>query len=291
MPRIFAVVLLSLSSLSLAAAPTEGGKHFLWRAAKGSAVIYIAGSIHVLRKSDYPLPDIMESTFRTSAGLVEEIDLTRFDPESAQLQMAQLGSYPEGQSLKTDLPPQLYSQVTALAKEQKVDMAMLDPMRPWLASIVLLDNQLMSKGFDASTGVDIHFSDEAEAAHKPIIGLETATFQLGMLAKLPDKAQQAMLLQSLSDAGNTDQEMEAMMDAWRRGDTAMLAKEQQQEFGPYPDIYQAILVQRNRSWIPQLEKLAGSGKQYFVVVGALHLVGPDGVLASLDKDGYKIEQL
>jgi len=291
MPRILAAALLSLLSLSLAAAPVGTGKHFLWRASKGSAVIYIAGSIHVLRKSDYPLPEVMESAFKASAGLVEEIDLGHFDPESAQLQMMQLGGYPQGQSLKTALPPELYGRVTALAKEQNVDMAMLDPMRPWLASIVLLDNQLVRKGFDATTGVDMHFADEAETAHKPVMGLETASFQLGMLAKLPEKAQEAMLLQSLSQASDTDQEMEAMMDAWHRGDTALLAKEQQQEFGPYPDIYQAILVQRNKSWIPQLEKLATSGKQYFVVVGALHLVGPDGVLGSLEKDGYKIEQL
>jgi hypothetical protein len=85
--------------------------------------------------------------------------------------------------------------------------------------------------------------------------------------------------------------MQTMMDAWRRGDTALLDKELQTEFNPYPDIYQAILVQRNKSWIPQLEKLAGSGKQYFVVVGALHLIGADGVLALMQKDGYKIEQL
>ena len=291
MPRILAATLLSLLCLCAAAAPADTGKHFLWRASKGNAVIYIAGSIHVLRKSDYPLPDIMESTFKSCAGLVEEIDLTRFDPESAQLQMMQMGGYADGHSLKTDLPADIYSRVTALAKEQKVDMSMLESMKPWLASIVLLDNQLVHKGFDPSTGVDIHFADEADAAHKPVIGLESASFQLGMLAKLPEKAQVAMLLQSLSDASNTDQEMEAMMDAWHRGDTAMLAKEQQQEFGPYPDIYQAILVQRNSAWIPKLEKLAGSGKQYFVVVGALHLVGPDGVLSSLGKDGYKIEQL
>jgi uncharacterized protein YbaP (TraB family) len=291
MPRILAAALLSLLSLSAAAAPADTGMHFLWRVSKGSTVIYIAGSIHVLRKSDYPLPDIMETTFRSSAGLVEEIDLTRFDPESAQLQMMKLGSYPQGHSLATELPPDVYRRVAELAKEQKADMAMLEPMKPWLASIVLLDNQLVHKGFDPTTGVDIHFADEAEAGHKPVIGLESASFQLGMLAKLPDKAQEAMLLQSLSDASNTDQEMETLMDAWHRGDTAVLAKEQQEEFGPYPDIYQAILVQRNKSWIPQLEKLAGSGKQYFVVVGALHLVGPDGVLASLEKDGYKIEQL
>ncbi|HEY1773390.1 MAG TPA: TraB/GumN family protein [Gammaproteobacteria bacterium] len=290
MPRIVALTALLLCSFC-ATASSAADKHFLWRVSKGDAVIYMAGSIHVLRPSDYPLPDVMESTFKASAGLVEEIDLSHFDPESAQLQMMQMGSYPDGQSLATQLPPDLYRRVTELAKEQKVDMAMINPMKPWLASIVLLDNQLMKQGFDATSGVDIHFADEAETLHKPVTGLETAQFQLGMLAKLPDQAQQAMLVQSLEDASGADKEMQTMMDAWRRGDTGMLDKELQTEFGPYPDIYRAILVQRNRSWIPKLEAMATSGKQYFVVVGALHLIGADGVLTLLQKDGYKIEQL
>jgi uncharacterized protein YbaP (TraB family) len=289
MPRIAALAALLFCSLC-AAAPADD-KHFLWRVSKGDAVVYLAGSIHVLRPSDYPLPEIMESTFRKSAGLVEEIDLTHFDPESAQLEMMKIGAYPQGQSLATQLSPDLYRQVSELAKQQKVDMAMLDPMKPWLASIVLLDNQLVKEGFDPSSGVDIHFADEADAVHKPVSGLETADFQLGMLAKLSDKAQQTMLVQSLQDAGDTDHEMQAMMDAWRHGDTGMLGKELQTEFGPYPDIYQTVLVQRNRSWVPKLESLAASGKQYFVVVGALHLVGPDGVLSMMQKDGFKIEQL
>lgn len=289
MPRIAALAALLLSCISAAAQADD--KHFLWRVSKGDAAIYIAGSVHVLRPTDYPLPKIMESTFRSSVGLVEEIDLTRFDPESAQLLIMRLGAYPEGQSLATQLPPDLYRRVSELAKQQKVDMAMLNPMRPWLASINLLDGQLTKQGFDSASGVDIHFADEAEAMHKPVVGLESADFQFGMLAGLPDKAQQTMLLQSLSDAADVDKEVDAMIEAWHRGDTAALDKEQQQEFGPYPDIYQAILVQRNRSWIPKLESLAASGKQYFVVVGALHLVGPDGVLTLMEKDGYKVEQL
>jgi len=290
MPRIFVLAALLLSSL-YALASDDGGKHFLLRASKGSAVIYLAGSVHVLRPSDYPLPDVLESTFKSSAGLVEEIDLTHFDPDSAQLEMMRLGAYPAGHSLKTDLPADIYQRVTNLAKQQKVDMAMLEPMKPWLASIVLLDNQLVAKGYDPTSGVDIHFADEAEAAHKPVIGLEKASFQLGLLAQLSDKDQQSMLLQSLSQAGSVHDDMEDMMAAWHRGDAAALEAEVKREFGPYPDIYKTILVQRNQGWIPQLEKLAGSSKQYFVVVGALHLVGPDGVLVSLEKDGYKIEQL
>ena len=289
MPRLIAALVLLFTAFTAHA--DDNGKHFLWRVSKGDAVIYIAGSVHVLRPSDYPLPDVLESTFKSCAGLVEEIDLSHFDPETAQLQMMQIGAYPPGHSLKTDLPPAIYQRVVELAKQQKVDMAMLEPMRPWLASIVLLDNQMVAKGFDPTSGVDIHFADEAEAAKKPVIGLEKASFQINLLAQLPEKDQEGMLLQSLDQAATVHDDMDTMMTAWHHGDTATLEKLLKVEFGPYPEVYDALLVQRNRNWIPHLEKLAASGKRYMVVVGALHLVGPDGLLADLQKDGYAIEQL
>jgi uncharacterized protein YbaP (TraB family) len=287
MRRLLVLLLLSCCC----GAAQADGKHFLWRISKGGSVMYLAGSVHVLRPQDYPLPDAMESLFRSSAGLVEEIDLTHFDPESAQLQMMKLGAYPPGQSLKTALPPETYRRVTALAEKQKVDMDMLEPMRPWLASIVLLDNQLVQEGFDSASGVDIHFADEAEGLHKPVIGLELASYQLGLLAKLPEKAQEDMLVQSLDDAASFSQDMQTLLAAWHDGDTSALEKELHQEFGPYPEIYASVVVQRNQNWMPRLESLAQSGKQYFVVVGALHLVGPDGLLARFQKDGFKVEQL
>lgn len=288
MRRLLILVLLSLFCCDTALAD---GKHFLWRVSKEGHVMYVAGSVHVLRPEDYPLPPVMESLFRSSAGLVEEIDLTHFDAEGAQLQMMKIGAYPPGQSLKTALPPATYARVKTLAEKQKVDMEMLEPMRPWLASIVLLDNQLVQAGFDSASGVDIHFADEAEGLKKPVIGLEQASYQLGLLAKLPDKAQQDMLLQSLDDAAGLDKDMQKLLGAWHAGDTAALEQELHQEFDPYPEVYKSVVVDRNQAWIPKLESLAISGKQYFVVVGALHLVGPDGLLARFQKDGFKVEQL
>jgi len=207
------------------------------------------------------------------------------------LQMMQMGAYPDGHSLKTDLPPAVYQRVADLAKRQKVDLANIEPMKPWLASIVLLDRQLVLTGYDPGSGVDIHFSYEAQSAHKPVIGLEQASFQLGLLAKLSDKAQQDMLVQSLDEATDLQKEMEGLIGAWRSGDTAALEKELKEEFGGYPEVYQSVLVQRNQAWLPKLEKLMAGGKQYFVVVGALHLVGPDGLLELFKKQGYQIEQL
>lgn len=288
LPRLVTLLLLLLCA---AGAAHADGKHSLWRVSKGSQVMYLAGSIHVLRPQDYPLPEPMETLFHSSAGLVEEVDLTHYDAEAAQLQVMRIGGYPPGKSLKSELPPDIYRRVSELAARQHVDMADVESMRPWLASITLLERQLTQEGFDPTSGVDIHFADAAEAHHKPVIGLEKPEYQLDLLAKLPEKAQQDMLLQTLDDTTDLRSDMDDLMAAWRSGDTAAMAKELKEEFAPYPDVYKSVLVERNQAWAPKLESLAASGKQYFVVVGALHLVGPDGLLARFQKDGFKVEQL
>ena len=289
MPRLaaFLAALLLLGSAGAAQAP----KHFMWRISDGGHMLYLVGSVHVLRKQDYPLPVELESAYAASDGLVEEIDLGQFDPQSAQVEMMERGSYPAGQSLKTTLPPKLYADVEAEAKRRGVDMGLLDGMRPWMAGIALADSQLVRAGYDSSLGVDVHFSNEAHAGGKPVQGLEEADFQLGLLADLPEAAQEALLRQSLQDAKGFDADMQKMLDAWHTGDAAALEKMLKQDFADYPEIYQPVMVQRNRAWYPKLTQLLKSGKQYFVVVGALHLVGPDGLLAQFRKAGYKIEQL
>lgn len=289
MPRLlaFLAALLFLAA-SGAAAPA---RHFMWRISDGSHALYLVGSVHVLRQADYPLPMELESAYAASDSLVEEIDLGQFDPQSAQMEMMERGSYPPGQSLKTSVPPALYRDLQAEAKRRSVDMAMLDGMRPWMVSVVLADTQLMRAGFDSSLGVDVHFSNEAHAGGKPVQGLEEPDYQLGLLAGLPEDAQEQLLKQALVDDDSFDSDMKSLLDAWHAGDTAALEKMLKQDFADYPEIYQPVMVQRNRAWYPKLTEMLRSGKRYFVVVGALHLVGPDGLLAQFKKAGYKIEQL
>ena len=284
---MFTVFCLLLAS---AAAHAEG-KHFLWRVSKGTDVMYLAGSVHALRPSDYPLPEVMEKAFHDSSRLVEEIDLTNFDAEGMQLGMYQLAAYPDGQSLKTSVPPDLYAKVANQAKELGMDMGVLDRLHPWFVSTLLQSAALVKSGYAAESGVDAHFATEARAEHKPVIGLEQAQFQMGLLARLSDSSQQTMLLQSVGQGENSDLQMRTMVDAWQTGDSELLGKIEEMDFSHTPDIRQAVLVTRNATWMPKLETMLASGTQYFVVVGALHLVGPDGLLARFEKDGYKVEQL
>ena len=285
------VLVAALLLLGFAAPTRADSKHFLWRISKGSGTLYLVGSVHVLRPSDYPLPEVMEHDFDDSAELVEELDLTRLDPELAQSEMLQLGTYRQNHSLKEALPPYLYRRLVNAAAMDSLSMDTLNRLKPWLVSILLLDAQLLHAGYASTDGVDEHFAQEAKAVDKPVMGLEQPAYQLELFAKLPDATQLALLKQSLDERVGFDTEMRSLLADWHSGDTIDLAREMQGDFGKYPDIYQSLLVIRNHAWVPKLEALLATGKRYFVVVGAMHLVGPDGLLACFKKDGYAVEQL
>ncbi len=275
---------------SIAAAETPS-RHFLWRISKGRDSLYLVGSLHALNPDNYPLPEQMENAFKHSYALVEEINLTTVDTASMQQEALRMGAYPHGKSLRTELPRDVYQKVSDGAHKLGIDMQRLDRLRPWLGSIAILDMQLKQAGYSASAGVDHHFADEAQMSGKHIIGLETPHFQLQLLAELPARVQQEMLLQSLDQAMEFNKEMQGLIDAWGKGDTAALEKILRHDFGAYPLAYKLLIVDRNRAWMPQLQRLMRSGRHYFVVVGALHMVGTEGLLARFKKAGYKVEQL
>ncbi len=273
------------------ALPAVPVHHFLWHISRGHQSLYLVGSIHALNPDDYPLPAVMENAFRHSAALVEEINLTTVDTASMQQEALRMGGYPRGKSLRTELSPGIYEKVAAGAQKLGITMQRLDRLRPWLGSIAILDMQLTRAGYTASAGVDHHFADEAQMANKRIIGLETSAFQLRLLADLPAKVQQDMLLESLDQAVNFNREMQDLINAWEKGDSAALEKILKQDFGSYPLAYKLLIADRNRAWMPRLLRMLHSGRQYFVVVGALHMVGADGLLARFERAGYKVEQL
>jgi len=288
MPRF----LMLIAALLFIAVPAHADdRHFLWRVSKSGDSMYIAGSVHVLRASDYPLPAVMEQAFSSSAGLVEEIDLADLDPEGMQMDMLKSGGYQDGRTLQSVLPPDLYQKLMKAAGADGLDMSMLEGLRPWFASLMLLDAQLAKSGYDPENGADMHFAGEATAQHKPVTGLEQPADQIRILSQLSDKDQLDLLQQALDESTSFDDEMQQMIAAWHSGDTGALDKDLTQEFGGYPEVYQTLLVDRNRAWLPKLEEMLASGKQYFVIVGALHLVGPDGLLQQFKNAGYTVEQL
>jgi uncharacterized protein YbaP (TraB family) len=169
-------------------------------------------------------------------------------------------------------------------------MLVLERMKPWLAAMTLAVPALRRAGFDPAFGVDRHFYDRAKAAGRPVRGLETVAYQIERLDSLPMPVQVEMLRAVLGDVDTQVASVGAIVSAWTSGDVAALERLLLQEFRASPEVYQRLLVERNRAWTPQIAACADEPAPCLVVVGGAHLVGPDSVVAMLRQAGFSVDQ-
>jgi uncharacterized protein YbaP (TraB family) len=281
---------LAAAANSLAAAsPNASAHHTLWSIKGKTNTVYLLGSVHFLNPSEQ-LPAAIDDAYKDAEQLVMEIDMDDLDPLAMQQTTLELGMLPEGKTLESELGAETYRKVAAHAGEMGLDLAVLNRFRPWLAAMTLVQLQLMKLGLDANSGVEQRLTARAASDGKEIRGLETLQQQLGMLANLSPAQQREFLLYSVEDAERAAKEIDALIAAWRAGDTKKLAGLLQEGFDQYPEIYRPLTVDRNRKWIPNIEGLLREHDDYLVVVGALHLVGKDSVIQLLEAKGYAVTQ-
>lgn len=264
-------------------------RHSLWSLKGKTNTVYLLGSVHFLNESEQ-LPQVLDDAYKNAEVLLMEIDMDDLDPAEAQRVTMELGMLPAGQTLQKQLGEATYSRLMARAKDVGVDIERLNRFQPWFAAMTLVQLQLMKMGLASTSGVEQRFTTRAVADKKPIRGLETLREQLGMLAGLPAKQQREFLLYSIDDAERMAEEIDELLSAWRRGDTAALAKLLAQGFEQYPDLYRPLTTERNRRWVDQVEPLLDDREDYLVVVGTLHLVGQDSLIELLEKKGHRITQ-
>jgi hypothetical protein len=168
---------------------------------------------------------------------------------------------------------------------------LIRPMKPWMVMLTLTAMQVQQAGLDPALGLDQHFFDRATKARKTVIGLETAESQIDRFDKMPEPLQEQMLRTTLDELGMQNKEIGSMVAAWRRGDAPTIERDLVRALQKYPAAYQSLIVERNHNWMPQLEQCLTRTTPCMVVVGAAHLVGPDGLLTLLQRKGYRIEQL
>jgi uncharacterized protein YbaP (TraB family) len=167
---------------------------------------------------------------------------------------------------------------------------MFQTMKPWMVMLTLAALEAQKAGLDPRLGLDKHFYDRARAAGKTVITLETTESQINRLDQMPEALQEQLLRSSLSEAERARNNLTAIVTAWRGGDAATLEKTLLSDFSQYPAAYQSLIVERNHNWIPQIDACLARPQPCLVVVGAAHLVGPDGLLDLLQRKGYRIEQ-
>jgi uncharacterized protein len=266
-------------------------KSFLWQLQSGKGDIYILGSIHFLKRENYPLKPTIEKAFDSAKKLVFEIDLKGADSGTVQRLTLEKGLHRDGKTLQQNVSAETYSLAAKRAQELGLDIAALSPLKPWMVALTMTSLQLQKLGFDPNSGIDRYFAGRATKAGKPIAGLETAAFQIGLMDQLSASDQESMLRQSLREMDLLDKTLDEIVRSWAAGDVPALEQLLLKAMREYPAVHQKVVVDRNRRWLPEIERLIKGGESALVVVGAAHLVGKEGVIELLKERGYTLEQM
>ena len=264
-------------------------KSFLWKIESGSRVLYLAGSVHALTADVYPLNPAFEGAFADADMLVEEIDLSQGDLLTLGPMLLAKGMYQDGRTFDSAVSKETLALVLKRL-DSPMAQQLIRGMKPWMVMLMLTAMQVQQAGLDVNLGLDKYFFDKAQAARKTVVGLETAESQIDRFDRMPEALQEQLLRGTLEDLDAQSTELATIVAAWQRGDALSLERTLLGGFKEYPVAYQSLIVERNNNWMPQLEMCLARPTPCLVVVGAAHLIGSDGLLALLQKRGYRVEQ-
>ena len=286
-----AAVVTSVAIGALSTHPLAQTRAFAWKATKGAGAVYLVGSVHMLTNDFYPLAPALETAFKDSDLLVEEADLAEMLSPTTQFSMLSRGMLPAGQTLDKVLSAPTLALLNQHTSGLGMPIEALQQFKPWLLAMTLEAAEWQKAGFDADLGLDKHFFDRAQSENKAVQGLETTDFQISLFDGMPADQQDRFLAETLKGIDTETASVGKLANAWKAGDVAGVERLVLADVKSDPVVYDRLLVARNRAWLPKIEALFSRPRHAFVVVGAAHLVGPDGLVAMLKARGYQVVQL
>ncbi|MCP5330317.1 MAG: TraB/GumN family protein [Pseudomonadales bacterium] len=263
----------------------------VWQATSGEHSIYLGGTVHLLRPSDFPLPEPFETAYQQSDELYFETDVAGLNDFAVQARMLQALTYTGAESLRTVLTDEAYQALSDHLASTGMPIQMLEKFKPGLLVSTLQIMEFQKLGFTPQ-GVDTYFSARAIGDGKPVGELEPIDAQIDFISRMGEGKESEFVRLSLEELQEIPEAMTQMIDAWRRGDNDMLATLFVNDMKQvHPELYDSLLLQRNNAWMLIVESMFQDADIEFVLVGAAHLVGEDGLLSQLQAKGYTITQL
>jgi len=286
MKKLFTCITLVLLSCSWSWAASS-----VWRVQKGDSVIYLGGTCHLLREADYPLPTEFEKAYKAAEMVVFETDIARLNDPATQQKLLAKAMYADGSTLERHLSPKVYAELKAYCEANGIPLQAFSQLKPSLLMVTLTVMELSKLGV-SQRGVDQYFHEKAVRDKKGVEGLESVDEQINYVVSMADGSENEFVSRSLEEMKDLKEEFDLLLQAWRTGDSVKLDELMVAEMKMrHPVLYGKLITARNRNWLPLIEGYQKTPKTEFILVGAAHLVGADGILAALKKKGYTVEQL
>jgi uncharacterized protein YbaP (TraB family) len=260
---------------------------------EGGGRLYLLGSIHLGLPGPLDLGPSVDRAYRESDELVVEVDLSQLGKEEALELARRYGMFEPPETLEDHVSRDTWYALDAYLLQRGIPMAPFETFRPWLAATTIGVIEFHEMGYDPKFGVDRLFIDRTQG-RKPIVALETAEGQFGLLAGLPGDVQEQMLRESLARVGEFEKDALGMVSAWQNGDDAAverLAFRTLHEDPGYEVFYERVLFERNRRMTKRMIELSADGRTRFAVLGVAHLLGDRGILADFASRGFQVERV
>jgi uncharacterized protein len=272
--------------------PTAAKGPALWKIGDADTTVYLFGTVHVLPPDlQWRKPPVDKALGEAKAVYFE----TDLDPSPADMLpiIQQLGMYPPAEKLSDRLKPDDRVALETAARDLQTPMAVLDRMKPWLAAVTLSEQMITNAGYDVNSGVERKLAPDARSAGKEIRKLETVQEQLLVFADLPEDVQIRFLMDGVKEIDKESTILDDMVNAWAAGDIAKLDRIMiEEDLAENPQIYAALLVNRNANWVAKIDQLVKTETgAFFIAVGAAHLTGKDSVISKLAPLGYVAERV
>ncbi|MCG8570860.1 MAG: TraB/GumN family protein [Spirochaetes bacterium] len=252
--------------------------------------VYLLGSIHLGHPDFYPLPDKIEQAFSKSPNIAFEVNLSSLEN---QLKVQNLANnkkviLPKNKTLEDVLPQDLYDELQNKLNEMKFDIAVYENFQPWFVSIILNAIQVMSLGYVYEYGVDNYFLKKS--ADKKIYELETFEDQIKIFSE--DLNEMEYLQYTLKSFEHNKKKLETLIKSWKKGDIDQLAKmvftpSHNEDKGKHDKVLDLLYNQRNKKMASKIKEFLKSDQDYFVVIGAGHLIGEESILYFLENEGFQ----
>jgi len=263
----------------------------VWKAQKGTTVIYLGGTFHVLRETDFPLPPEFDQAYKASQVVVFETDLDKLLEPATRQRLLAKAVYNDGSTVDKHLSAKAYAELNAYAEANDIPLQAFGRFKPSMLMTTLTLMELMKLGV-TQQGVDSVYHARAKTDKKGVEALETVDQQIDYIVSMADGDENAFVDYSIEEMKTLKEQFEFLVGAWRTGDTGKLDELLDGELrAEQPRIYNKLIVERNRNWLPVIDAYRKSRQTRFVLVGVAHLVGPDGLIEALRKRGYKVDKL
>ncbi len=276
---MIAVMYLALFSL-----PSNAGLLYKIEGKNLQAPSYLFGTIHIICQRDFWLPKEVQEAWDNTEQTVMELDITSPDVTHALQQGAlqQPSDY-----LAQHLTPEQLAVLDQYVREHTgMQLVQVAAVKPMILSSLLIPSYLNCAQQGSYEG---YFAQQAVMTERKVLGLETASYQLGIFDQIPLDEQVAWLYDMVDKPEQTKQQLQEMITSYLANDTEALFQliSEQQEFAAYKDL---LLANRNINWAEKLPEIINQ-QATFVAVGAGHLGGEQGLVKLLRKKGYQVTEI